>query len=161
MEQIATLAEREKPDLIVNAGDLAWKRGAIAPWVSLALRELHVRLGRVAPVIVVAGNHDLGAATDVGTVMGALAESASPNIILAEGAQVLPSLLGFPRIICLPYPSRARFLASHPECKSDEVHAAMSGELIATINDLSWGDPALLIFHGSIAGAKSDSEQVM
>lgn len=161
IELIVDIAQRERPDLIVNAGDLAWKRGHIAPWVSLALRDFHVRLGAVAPVLVVAGNHDHGAAMDVGTVMGTLAQSASPNVMLVEEPQVLQPLMGLPRIICLPYPSRARFLARNPGVKADEINERMSQELIQTVNDMSWGDPSLLVYHGSIAGAKSDSEQVM
>jgi len=59
LASILQTARDENPDIIVNAGDLAFKRESLAPWVSRELRRFHVALAEVAPVIVVPGNHDL------------------------------------------------------------------------------------------------------
>ena len=174
--EILKLAQDVRPDLIVNCGDLSMKRGHLAPWVALELRELHVALAEIAPVIVVAGNHDLAGGTEVGTVMGALAkaEAEPARLMLFERAGIAHVRLGGVfanpfrgdfHVACLPYPSKDWLLAQRPEIRADELNAALSAELLAVLHGLAAqipaGERAILVYHGSIAGARTDSEQSM
>lgn len=154
VQEILKAARKEQPDLIVNTGDLAWRRGSLEPWVALELRELHVELSKIAPVIVVAGNHDLATGgNQVGTVFGALKSAErSEHIFLAEKPCV--TRWGLVPIACLPYPSvRGK---SHEEASAELVE--MLRGLAAESRPIT---PAILIYHGSIAGARTDSEQTM
>lgn len=163
--QILRAAEREKPDVIVNTGDLSWRRGHLAPWVGLELRQLHVALSKIAPVIVVAGNHDLSTSGErVGTVLGALAESAATERIhLFERPGVVR--LGGVAFACMPYPSKHWLLAARPELRGSEILPELSAAIAEIVRglaaEISPRERALLVFHGSIAGAKSDSELSM
>lgn len=167
-------ARREQPDLIVNAGDLSFRRGHLAPWVGLALRRFHVELSRMAPTIVVAGNHDLSTAgRGVGTVLGALGESAAGDgeddygLYLCERpvVQRFSSLSGALHVACLPYPSRDWLLAGRPELKPSDLLPELSRLLLETLHGLAAqvpaGQRAILVYHGTIASARTDSEHTM
>ena len=167
LDALVAAAEREQPDLIVNAGDLSMRRGHLAPWVGLRLRQAHVAFSRIAPTIVVAGNHDMSTAGHgVGTVLGALGESAAR----AEGFGLQlfeePGLWNEDLFVaCLPYPHRDWLLTARPDLKPAEVLPEMSRLLLETLNGLAAqvpvGQRAILVYHGSIAGARTDSEQTM
>jgi DNA repair exonuclease SbcCD ATPase subunit/DNA repair exonuclease SbcCD nuclease subunit len=159
MAQILALARKEHPDLIVNTGDLAMRRGSLPPWVSVALREWHCELAEVAPVLVVAGNHDLSYAEKVGTVGGALDFSAASDRVLAVERPTV-AFLGGVKLAALPYPSRYLLQAQEPGLSPQEVNAR-AGELTERILRglaAEAGPGAILILHGSISGARTSSE---
>jgi DNA repair exonuclease SbcCD ATPase subunit/DNA repair exonuclease SbcCD nuclease subunit len=158
LRRLVEAVQREKPDLVVNAGDLSMKRGHLAPWVALELREAHVAMSRVCPVIVVAGNHDLAGGTEVGTVFGALKAANSTDLYLYEKPGAID--ISGRHVACIPYPSRHELLARFPDLKADEIDGALSTELHNTLDMVADGSE-ILIFHGSIAGAATDSEQIM
>src|SRR4029450_23870 len=64
LAEIAAIAERARPDLILHTGDLF--DGARPPMTEFgrAIRVLR-RLGDIAPVVVLAGNHDSSVALEV------------------------------------------------------------------------------------------------
>lgn len=169
VKAIAAVHREKRLTLIANLGDLSWKRGHLAPWVALELRSMHVELTKLAAVCVVAGNHDLGSGGEVGTVLGALSISkALPGMLsLFERPGFMPIFMDKHNeyIACLPYPSRHWLLANRPDLKGDEINAALSEALTDVVRGLAAqvpeGKTATLLFHGSIAGARSDSEQMM
>lgn len=176
MWKLADLAERQRPDLIVNAGDLAMKRGSLPPWVSLELRKFHEALAAIAPVVVVEGNHDMTHDERAGTVLGALSLSAGESrglircctkpetfvVRAANGVDVVVS--------ALPYPSRRRLLASDPTLTASSLNGRMAELLADVARGLGAeaaelvGDnvmPALLVFHGTLADAKLGDDRLM
>lgn len=165
LEQLIEASREQQPDLIVNAGDLSMRRGLVAPWVSHALRRLHVELAKVAPVIVVSGNHDMSGNGEVGAVLGALdlSDAMPGRLHLIERPQVV-RVAGL-AVACLPYPSRQWLLAQRPELSAKEVLPALSDELAAVARglgaEIAPGERAILVYHGSISGARTDSEQTM
>ncbi len=171
MAQILELARIEKPDLIVNCGDLAMKRGYLAPWVAEALRIWHVQLAAIAPVVVVAGNHDLTHDWErAGTLRGALSFSeSSARVFLADR----PSLFQFPglqlQVACLPYPSKYALLAArNGNLKAADVNLEMGALLTDVVRGLAGtatgpqtGFRNILVYHGTIGGAVTGTEQRM
>lgn len=65
LEGLAGIADRERPDAIVIAGDL-YDRSVPSEDAVRTLDEILVRLSAVAPVLAIAGNHDSGGRLDFG-----------------------------------------------------------------------------------------------
>lgn len=164
MEQILEAAKRERPDLIINAGDLSMRRGHLAPWVALRLRQFHDALAEIAPTIVVEGNHDLTYEEGrAGTLSGALRESgAAPGRLFVVERPEVVRIPGLPDVACLPYPSKFRLLAAsggRVGSTNEEVQSALV-EIVRGLAAAS-GPGALLVFHGTVDGAKAGSESIM
>lgn len=169
LARIVQIAEDTKPDLIVNAGDLAMRRGHLAPWVAFELRNFHARLAAIAPVIVVEGNHDMVHDDRAGTVLGALALTDCPfgRLTLVTTPRVV-KIQGVPAVIaCLPYPSKKRLMASSGVSGSTANDTmAMLLQQVAeglAIEAESTADagPRILVFHGSLEGAEFGDERLM
>lgn len=167
--EIVRIAESKRPDLIVNAGDLAMRRGHMPPWVAWELRKMHARLSEVAPVVVVEGNHDMVHDDRAGTVLGALDASSAARGRLALVTK--PEVVAFPgvevAIACLPYPSRKRLLAGS-DVPASEANARIAEMLKQIADGLAVecaekfpGWPAILVFHGTLDGAQLGDERLM
>lgn len=168
LDSILAIAERERPDLIVNAGDLGMRRGHLPPWVALELRKFHVALARIAPTVVVEGNHDMVHDDRAGTVLGALAEADAPLGMLRLVTR--PEVVRFPglplAIACLPYPSKKRLMLAS-DVSATLVNDAMARALVEITHGLAVecarfpDEQAVLVFHGTIDGAKFGDERTM
>ena len=75
LKALLAVADAERPDLIVHAGDLFDAYRPPYPALSLGVTALQ-RLARIAPTVVICGNHDSGALFDV---LDDMAGMASPR----------------------------------------------------------------------------------
>jgi len=161
MAQMLEIAHERKPALIVNAGDLVVRRGTLRPWVAYQLRRFHNALADVAPVLVVAGNHDLVGDGGIGVALGALGETRH-NITVVEGKPEVVRIAGY-ELACLPYPSVA-WMRAHGENAGVRMNAQHASELLAmTVKVLAdqCQPGAILVYHGTVAGATLGGERQM
>jgi len=164
MEQLLEAAKRERPDLILNVGDLTMRRGHLAPWVAFRLRQFHDALAEIAPTIVVEGNHDLTYEEGrAGMLSGALRESgAAPGRLFVIERPEVVRIPGLRDVACLPYPSKLR-LAAAREGSGLPTNEAVQAALLEIVRGLALasGPGAILAFHGTVEGAKAGTESIM
>lgn len=166
MTQILALAEELRPDLIAHCGDLSHSASALTPDIAIRLRSWICDLAKIAPVIVIDGNHDKTKdPSKAGVLRGALSLSeAGERVTIVEMPRVLTGIKGvdFP-VACLPYPNKAMLAAMHPEIAPSEINAKASSYLEDAVRWLAaqMPSPGPLMFHGSIEHAKTGTEQSM
>lgn len=156
--QVATAPET-KVDAVVIPGDLFDSVQPTMDEVRLIV-ELIERLADEVPVILIPGNHDMGASGSMATALEPLTLRQNVHIMERPGS-ILLNLGGQPvRFFGLPYPSRGRLLATIEEKgKSPEEVTAMINHGLASIlrsfaMDFESGVPNVLLAHGSVSNAK-------
>lgn len=155
----AAIAIERRADAFVIAGDL-WDRavrleaaGPVMPAIRI-VRDI----ADAMPVVIVKGNHDPEGSLELFAELAAahpVVVATAPQVAEASGVQ----------FFCLPYPTKA-FLVSQVESPGqDETDAIVAGALRAIIAGFAaWRRrdlPAVLVFHGSVTGAATETGQVM
>ena len=157
------------PDLWLITGDLY---GRTVPHRSTPLERatLHpevVRMAEVAPVVVIAGNHD-----DDEDILGLQHLRGNHPIHVITSAQRLTvETMGGPvALYCLPYPTKRSLVGDHPMSLSEAQQAIeerLAGLLGCWRHEIRKGRlecpemPHVFLFHGVIAGTKMSGGEVM
>jgi len=160
---IGDVARDHRVDLILCGGDVFDRPRPGAAAEDVVFRAFS-RWAQVAPVVVLTGNHDLA-----GTGVHALEpmKSLRPgriHVIDRPGRVMLPSDLALD-IYALPYPTKAYISAgtASPEETNVQVSRALADVLLAMALDArgqaSHGRPAVLLAHGTLAGASYNDSQ--
>ena len=165
LEAFIEHAQKNPPDAIIHGGDVFDTRGRLDPTSIAHVRATFARLRRIAPTIVIPGNHDAANAWgEIDSASGVLAGEP-----VAEGRHRLSVIsspgmtqVGGAYIAALPFPSKYHLLAQDEEqTKPTELL------LIDTINGLAAQisklppAPTILVFHGSVAGAALDNDSMI
>ena len=146
---------RRQPTLILHAGDLfdgrssPAERWAVADW----LRQC----AAVAPMVIVAGNHDaVGELRLFGRLDGDhhITVRDAPSRVLVRGVSVA----------CLPWPRKAELLASMSHPLAPEHAAELAGEamrdVLRSLQRPSGGvRPHILLAHAMVRGSRTSSGQ--
>jgi DNA repair exonuclease SbcCD ATPase subunit/predicted phosphodiesterase len=160
-------------DVFVHAGDLAVHRGHVNPRVAYVIRRLIDQAHRKAKhgSIIIAGNHDLNFKNDgAGMVAGILGHDrlttgTDQTMHLVETARTIN--IDGTNFVCIPTPSK--FALAEWEQNHKEIGEAYGQEglleqaIQGLIIDATFGkhDPCLVVYHGTVSGAKLGNEMVM
>jgi exonuclease SbcD len=160
LDQIAAAAEALRPDLIVWPGDLFDTRSSIDDR-NILLGYLQ-RLGAVARVLVVRGNHDAPGDLDI---FGAI-ETAHAVVVATEpDVHVMHTRGGWIAVACLPYPEEGALAAMGiaPPDVPDVAAAALDAIFMKFAGDLGAaradGAAPLFIGHANLLGAVASTGQ--
>ena len=156
-EWIAELVERERPDVVVSAGDVydrcnspntPTERAAVADWLQ--------RISDVAPVVLVRGNHDFP-----GELPLRSRRRARHSVIVEEGAAV-HRVRGV-AIACVAWPQRARLAAAlngGSQAVDQTGHDMLCNVLRGLGAQMAQHDgPRILVGHLQCDGAKTSTGQ--
>lgn len=159
-EWAADLAMEHRVGLIVHAGDL-YETPRPGPAAETVAVEGLLAFSRVAPTVIIPGNHD----TPVGGGVHALAplRSIAPGrLVVADTPQPIGQV-AWANVYPIPYPHRGAYgvPGGTPEEVRAHVSAALDRVLTAHALDAeTGGDPAILLYHGTIAGARFRPHQI-
>jgi len=138
-ENLYKILEEEKPDIIVNTGDTCHTKLQISPSFVDMTRKFFERLSDIAPHHVILGNHDLNLRNP--SKMDALTPIASS----------------------LKHPN----LHLHKYSTEVEVSPGIFINVLSILDRENWKKPSnpdktnIALFHGSVAGVKTDTGWVM
>ena len=159
LNQILALAQQERPDGILIAGDVYDKRVPSAEAVGL-LDSFLTELAQVGPVFLISGNHDSAERLAFGgRLMTAAGVYVSPVYDGTVRTEVLHDDFGAVHIHLLPFLKPVQVRRFYPEAEitsyTDAVRTALAGL------DLEDGERHVLLTHQLVTGAKrSDSEEI-
>lgn len=156
---LTALSSDTRVDAVLFSGDLL---DSVQPSMDevRVIVELVETLADEIPVVLISGNHDMGASGSMATALEPLKMRHNVHIMERPGS-ILLNLGGQPvRFFGLPYPSRGRLLSTiEPQGKSPEEVTALINHGLASIlrsfaMDFEQGVPNVLLAHGSVSGAK-------
>lgn len=156
---LTALSSDTRVDAVLFSGDLL---DSVQPSMDevRVIVELVETLADEIPVVLISGNHDMGASGSMATALEPLKLRQNVHIMERPGSIVL-NLCGQPvRFFGLPYPSRGRLLAAiEDKGKSPEEVTALINHGLASIlrsfaMDFENGVPNVLLAHGSVSNAK-------
>lgn len=156
---LTALSSDARVDAVLFSGDLL---DSVQPSMDevRVIVELVETLADEIPVVLISGNHDMGASGSMATALEPLKLRQNVHIMERPGSIVL-NLCGQPvRFFGLPYPSRGRLLAAiEDKGKSPEEVTALINHGLASIlrsfaMDFENGVPNVLLAHGSVSNAK-------
>ena len=156
---MAALSQDTRVDVALFAGDLL---DSVQPSMDevRVIVEMVETLADEIQVVVISGNHDMGASGSMATALEPLKLRQNVHIMERPGSLLL-NLGGQPvRFFGLPYPSRGRLLATiEDKGKSPEEVTALINHGLASIlrgfaMEFEEGVPNVLLAHGSVSNAK-------
>lgn len=166
-DQLIDYAINEPVDAVLFAGD-AFKNRDPSPTIQ---REFAKRIGRLAeagiPTVLIIGNHDLPGIHARATPLDIYHILNVPNVYISRQPDVLElgTRSGSLQVVTLPWISRNRLLEPaqlrdpDPNAVSRATAEAISLILKELVTRLDPQEPAVLLAHLSIAGARLGSEQ--
>ena len=172
---VAGVIERQ-PDLFVFAGDFFIHRGHIDATALANNKEYIRRIANVCPVVVIDGNHDVPNHADrVGSAFAAMGyiKAEFPVWVFGPSSAFWGTVQTrrdkLVNIAAIPSPSKYVYMSN---VDTGEMSAAGINERIAVeLENMIAGFaakaaerpriPTVLVYHGTIAGAKADSEMIM
>ena len=159
LNEILKLAQEERPDGVLIAGDVYDKRVPSAEAVGL-LDEFLTALAQVCPVFLISGNHDSAERQAFGgRLMTAAGVYVSPVYDGTVRTEVLEDAFGPVQIHLLPFLKPAQVRRFYPEAEiatyTDAVRTALTGI------DTADGARHVLVTHQLVTGSlRCDSEEV-
>lgn len=148
-----------KVDAVVVPGDVFDSVSPTMDEVQVVLEWIEA-MSDEAPILIIPGNHDMGASGNMATALEPL--KFRPNVFVMERPE--SRLLNFGgvsvRFFALPYPSKGRLLANvQNQGKSPEELIAIANQGLAAIlrsfkMDFEPGIANILLAHGSVVNAK-------
>lgn len=138
-------------DLVLHAGDMFERRStpreraAVATWLR--------RVARLAPVVIVRGNHD-----QLGD-LPLFARLRTEHRIVVEEAAAVHTVAGV-AVACLAWPRRGELLARHPEVSPGDALRAVLGGLGDAARAANGADlPVVLLAHAMVRGSVTSTGQ--
>lgn len=153
---IADSVEKIKPELILFAGDAYKDRHPTPTHLQIFSKPL-IKMAKVAPVVMVVGNHDTPAALGKANTLDIFPTVENPNIYLSRKPEVLkiPTNSGKVQILTLPWISKSSF--------DVKKQIDFSQKIAETIKDLTYqlnpNFPTFFLGHGTVEGAVYGSER--
>jgi exonuclease SbcD len=174
--EIVAIAERERPDLVIVAGDLYDTAAPIADTKKVAIRALTALRRHAAAVVVIAGNHDHGAEIDalrpwadgVGITLRGTLKQAEDHLITGMTPDGQAWRLAALPFVSQRYAVRASEMfelsaADASATYADHV-ARMIGALTATFADgsetVNLVTAHITVFGGKLGGGERDAHTI-
>lgn len=158
VHQVAT-SPKTKVDAVVIPGDVFDSVSPTMDEIQVVLEWIEA-MSDVVPILVIPGNHDMGASGNMATALEPL--KFRPNVFVMERPE--SRLLNFGemavRFFALPYPSKGRLLSNiEHQGKSTEELIALANQGLAAILrsfklEFEPGVANVLLAHGSVMNAK-------
>lgn len=169
MGEMRDYAHENDADLIVFAGD-AFKNATPNPTYQREFARQIRELAKLAPVIMLVGNHDLQPNANRASSIEIYATLDVPNVMVADHFEVFEVQTKRGRVVVgtAPYPVRARLMqneALHGKTikQVDEAMSEAVHDLLAALADdadaLAGDAPRLLMGHFTVSGAMLGSER--
>ena len=166
LKEIVEIAERERPDLVVVAGDIYDTTAPSAETEKLAVRALSALRRHAAAVVVVAGNHDHGPRLDAlrtwadgaGITLRGLVGKAEDHLVTGTTPQGEAWRLAALPFVSQRYAVRASEMFELTAAEASATYADHVSRLLATLTE-QFGDGSetvnLVTGHLTVVGAKT------
>jgi len=176
IQDLIEKAREIKPDLVGHTGDLTTHRGSTSDDIAWRIRRdcTHLAEASGRGLVVLKGNHDDEYSAGMhGTLTGILAGAGSPELAYTDKIQIanMPMVTNYVldddtaiAIIMIPCPNKVTIRTL--EQNSDEEigdPGALVGQVIqaAIVDARSKGAVPVVLYHGTVGGAKLGNEQMM
>lgn len=177
MEEMAAYAKEHDVDLVIFAGD-AFKNRKPEPTLQREFAHRITDLARLAPVVLLVGNHDVHTAQAKASSIEIYDTLDVPNVWVGMDytGRVISTKRGDVFVATAPYPVRARLLELYAEQTPNAISASISikdadehiqGEMLHILERLAneadaHGDmPRLLTGHFAVSGAVPGAERAL
>lgn len=159
-------AEEEKVDAIIFSGD-AFKTRDPTPTQQREFAKRILKLARIAPVVLLVGNHDLPTATARADSLSIFDTLEVPNVhVLARITTItLDTKSGPLQVVGVPWILRSHFLTfdEYKDLPLNEVNSLLAGTVAGIVERqldvLDEKIPAVVTAHASVTGATFGSER--
>ena len=167
LEEVVTYAARQPAEVVVFAGDVFKTRDPDVTQQREFARYLK-RLAAVAPVVLLAGNHDLPATIGRATSVDIFSALEVPNVSVGRtiGSQVIATAKGPVFVAWVPFPVRNRLLTqeTYRGASIEELDRAVTALVVSELERLAslaaeQPMPRVLVGHFSVGGAVFGSER--
>lgn len=168
LDETIGYAEDHDADLALFAGD-AFKTQSPNPTYTREFARRIIRLARLCPVVLLAGNHDLPAMVQKASTVDVFHTLEVPNVIVGRRDELhtIDTKRGEIQVATVPYPMRQRLLArEQTQGKSiHEIDGILQHEVEAVVHNLAQQAaarpeiPSILVGHFTVAEAKYGSER--
>jgi len=166
LDQIVTAVEKQKPDLIIFAGD-AYKDRNPSPTHQREFAARIKQMANVAPTILVVGNHDLPQAMEKANTLDIFSALKVDNVIVSHQPEILnlKTKSGPIQILTLPWITKSQLLEKDQFSGKSikDIQKLLSAKINQIVKDLisqlSPDIPAIAVAHISSESATYGSER--
>ncbi len=158
------IAKETRCHALLLAGDIFDTVAPTMDEVQVILDWIHAVTEYAIPIIVIAGNHDIGTSGIMATALEPLKNRPYVHVFERPGSTIINLDGERFRIFALPYPTRGRLLAHETVAgkSPEEVNALINQGLAAILRgfqtEFEDGVPNILVAHGSVANAKVNDQ---
>ena len=156
-------AEDYKADIIIVAGD-CFHRPNPDPTYLREFGKRVMRMGEIAPTIIVVGNHDIPGSIEKASSVDIFGTLAVPGVIIGWNYEMhkIETKAGLVQVATAPWPRRSEFL-TYKELRNHEDSRRIYKERVAKKilslgNQIDTDYPAILAGHFTVAGSLYGSE---
>jgi exonuclease SbcD len=159
-------AEENKVDIIIVAGD-SFHRPNPDPTYLREFGERVVRMGEIAPTVIVVGNHDIPGSIEKASSVDIFGTLAVPGVTVGWQYEMhkIETEAGLVQVATAPWPRRSEFL-THKEIRNREqsrdiYKERVAKEILSLANQIDPEYPAILTGHFTVTGCLYGSELML
>jgi exonuclease SbcD len=159
-------AERNDVDIIIVAGD-CFHRPNPDPTYLIEFGERVVRMGELAPTIIIAGNHDIPGSIEKASSVDIFEALEVPGIIIGWQYEVheIDTNEGMVQVATAPWPRRSEFLSYKEMRNRDEAgriyKERIAEQILSLESQIDHDYPAILVGHFTVTGSLYGSELML
>ena len=158
-------AQENKVDLIVIAGDCFHKPNP-DPTILREFGRRVMRMGEIAPTVIIPGNHDLPGSLDRASSVDIFGTLSVPNVTLGLEYKVhrIITRKGMVQVGTAPWPRRAMFVSgkeTRAEVPVEMYKQRVAERILDMANTLEDDFPAILVGHFTVAGSVYGMGQIL
>jgi len=159
-------AEDNKADIIIIAGDCFHKYNP-DPTYLREFGERVIRMGEIAPTIIIAGNHDIPGSVERASSVDIFETLRVPGVTIGWQYEVhkIKTKAGLIQVATAPWPRRSEFL-SYKEVRNRDTSRyiykkRVAKQLLSLADQVDADYPAILVGHFTVAGCLYGLERML